>query len=97
MRMASLKLMAPIFSAFDHFTYKKVIAQHISDVHSLPSAVKEFFRKGGFVVSLTGRPWSSVGIDEAHEMIEHVKHQSFTHPKTILIEWLDTCPTKQNA
>ena len=37
--MACLKVMAPMFSAFDHFTYKKVIAQHIADVHTLPSAV----------------------------------------------------------
>ena len=26
------------------------------------------FKKGCFSVSLTGRPWHSVGIDEAHEM-----------------------------
>ena len=61
--------MAPVFSAFDHFTYKKVIAQHTLDVHSLPNVVTEYFCKGGFVVSLMGRPWSCVGIDEAHEMM----------------------------
>ena len=50
--------MAPVFSAFDHLTYKKLIAQSILD----------FFHIGGFVVSLTANPWHSVAIDEAHEM-----------------------------
>ena len=81
LRMASLKLMAPVFSAFDHFTYKKLIAQHIADVHSFPSAVTAFFKQGGFVVSVTGRPWSSVGIDEAHEMqINRACKTSIVHP-----------------
>ena len=79
--MASLKMMAPMFSAFDHFTYKKVIAQHIADIHFLPYAVKAFFHKGGFVVSITGQPWSSVGIDEAHEMlINRACKTSIVHP-----------------
>ena len=36
LRMASQKLMSPIFSAFDHVTYMKLIAQYIADVLSLP-------------------------------------------------------------
>ena len=32
LRVASLKMMAPIFSAFDHFTCKKIIAQHLADI-----------------------------------------------------------------
>ena len=68
LRLASIKLMIPIFSAFDHQTYRKVIAQHLADVHSLPEEVLSTFCKGGFVVSLSGRPWHTVALDEAHEM-----------------------------
>ena len=60
--------MAPVFSAFDHLTYKKLIAQHLADVLSLPQSILDFFRIGGFVVSLTANPWHSVALDEAHEM-----------------------------
>ena len=59
--------MAPVFSAFDHFTNKKVIAQHILDVHSLPNAVTEYFCKGGFVVTL----WVSLGV--VWELTKHMK------------------------
>lgn len=81
LRMACLKLMAPVFSAFDHFTYNKLIAQHIADVVALPEDVKSLFEKGGFVVSIKGRPWSSVAIDEAHEMqINRACKTAIVHP-----------------
>ncbi len=76
LRMACIKLMAPVFAAFDHQTYKKLIAKHISDVLSLPTSIHNFLKQGGFVVNLTGRLWSAVGVDEAHEMmtIRHANH-----------------------
>ncbi len=39
LRNASIKLMAPIFSAFDHFTYKKLIAQNLADMLTLPQYI----------------------------------------------------------
>ena len=60
--------MAPVFSAFDYQTYRKLIAQHMADVYSLPTEILNFFCAGGFVVSLSGRSWHSVALDEAHEM-----------------------------
>jgi hypothetical protein len=69
LRLASIKLMAPIFSAFDRPTYRKLIPQHLADCLLLPNTIQEKFAKGGFVVSITGQAWHSVGIDEAHEML----------------------------
>ena len=66
--MASIKLMAPIFTAFDHQNYRKLIAQHLADLETFPDEVLTIFREGGFVASLSGRPWHSVALDEAHEM-----------------------------
>lgn len=68
LRLASLKLMAPIFSAYDHFTCKKIIAQNLADILLLPPSVLSCLKQGGFSVSLTGHPWHSVAVDEAHEM-----------------------------
>ena len=68
LRVASIKLMASIFTPFDHQTYRRVIAQHLADIKSMPDNIISTFRKGGFTVSLNGRPWHSVALDEAHEM-----------------------------
>lgn len=61
--------MAPLFCAFDRPTYQKVIPQHLADCILLPTDILSFFSEGGFSVSITGRPWHSVGIDESHEML----------------------------
>ena len=36
LRMVSIKLTVPLFSAFDNNTYQKVIAQHLADVLTMP-------------------------------------------------------------
>lgn len=69
LRMASMKLiMAPMFTAFDHQMYQKPISDHISDTLIIPEAVLVMFQQGAFMVNISGRPWHSIGIDEAHEM-----------------------------
>lgn len=81
LRMSSVKSMAPVFSAFDHPTYQKLISNHISDLLSFPQSILLMFEQGGFVVNISGRSWHSVGIDESHEMLinKHCK-MSVTKP-----------------
>ena len=75
MRMAAIKLMAADFSAFDHPTYQRLITSHVLDVLQMPCEILSQFEKGGFVVSICGREFLSVGVDEAHEMLmnKHTK------------------------
>lgn len=40
-RLASIKLMAPIFSAFDRPTYRKLIPQHLADCLLLPNYIQQ--------------------------------------------------------
>ena len=68
--MISIKKMAPLFAAFDHLTYQKLIANHIQDVLNLPKSVLLMFKLGAFVVNICGREWHSVGIDEAHRNVD---------------------------
>ena len=68
LRVAAIKEMAAIFTAFDRPNYQKLIPQHIRDMLNLPQNILANLEKGGFTVSLLGRPGHSVGIDEAHEM-----------------------------
>ena len=64
LRIGALKLMAPLFSVFDRPTYRKVIPMHLADCILLPTDITTSFCNGGFSISITGRPWHSVGIDE---------------------------------
>ena len=69
LRTACIKQMAPVFTAFDHTNYQKLISRHLADLLIMPQSVLTMFQQGAFVVSITGRTWHSVAIDEAHEML----------------------------
>ena len=69
LRVASIKQMAATFMAFDHHNYTKLISQHLADLLCMPQSILTMFRQGAFVVSIGGRSWHSVAIDEAHEML----------------------------
>lgn len=53
-RIASLKVMAPVFLSFDRTTYRKLIPQHIADCLLLPQNIKTSFQNGGFSISIYG-------------------------------------------
>ena len=69
LRTACIKQMAPVFTAFDHANYRKLISRHIADMLTMPRSVLTMFQQGAFIVSITGRTWHSIGIDEGHEML----------------------------
>ena len=68
LRMAAIKSMAALFTAFDRPNYQKLIPQHIVGLLTIPNDLLSQLSHGGFTVSIRGRPGHSVGIDEAHEM-----------------------------
>ena len=49
-----MKLMAPVFFAFDRQHYRRLIPAHLADCLHLPEHIQENFEAGGFVVSITG-------------------------------------------
>ena len=67
--MSSIKLMTPLFFAADRPTYSKLLSQHIADCLTYPTTILGYLRCGGFTVSITGRSWHGVAVDEAHEML----------------------------
>ena len=68
LRLSSLKQMAPLFAAFDRDTYERLIPNHLANVEQFPEEILQCFRAGRFTVSINGRRWHAVAMDEAHEM-----------------------------
>ena len=68
MRMAGLKQMAALYTAFDHTTYQGLIPQHLLDVCKMPDCLKAHLKRGAFAIRLTSRDWCGVALDECHEM-----------------------------
>ncbi|XP_066282530.1 uncharacterized protein [Branchiostoma lanceolatum] len=68
LRVASIKHMVPLFYAFDHHMYSRLLARHIADINIFPKSILSVLQKGGFVSSLKGTAFSDVALDECHEM-----------------------------
>ena len=69
LRLSGIKSMAPLFVAFDHPHYQKLIPNHLKDLAKMPRDVLKFLESGAFVCSITGKRMHSVALDEAHEML----------------------------
>ena len=69
LRMAILKEMCPLFTAFDRLNYMKILPQHFAEVMCLPESIKQCFAKGGFGCNIKGTKMHAVALDEAHEML----------------------------
>ena len=57
LRVANVKAMAAVFTAFDHQTYQKLISHHLEDnIATMPPSIITMFRQGAFVVSVIQSP-----------------------------------------
>ncbi len=69
LRVYSLKLMGPFFSAMDRPTYQLLIPKHLQDLAIMPKCIIQHFEDGGFSARLSETDWHAVGLDECHEML----------------------------
>ena len=60
LRIAALKSMAALFTAFDRPNYQKLISDHIIDIATMPPCVLAQLKNGGWTVSRTGRTCHSI-------------------------------------
>ena len=67
----TLSKMIPWFFALDHVNYSRWLPIHLRDMISLntmhPEIASEFISAGSFTVRKTGRKFSAMAIDQAHE------------------------------
>lgn len=69
LRVASYKLLGPLFRAYDRTHYQRLVPRHLAHLHQLPTEILESLKKGLWTVSLKGRPFKSLALDEAHETL----------------------------
>lgn len=63
-----LEELVHLFFALDHVNYAQWTPVHIRDMKCLPDFIKrEFNEQGHWVLSKTGKPFSAIAIDQAHE------------------------------
>ena len=87
LRLSSLNQMAPLFAAFDRDTYKRIIPRHLADLKQCPINELQCLEVGGFTVSITGKRYHSVALDEAHEMcINKNMKVAITHPTNAYLQ-----------
>ena len=79
LRNSCIKLLAPVFSAFDTPIFQCLIPNHISDVLSLPDCVRKHLQRECFSVHLSSSEWHAVALDEDAKM-------AVTHPSVHKIE-----------
>ena len=66
----SIQSLLPWFFALDHISNARWLSVHLMDLlylHETNKCVAECFENGLFVVGKTKNPFSSIGIDHAHE------------------------------
>ena len=61
LRVSALKMMVPVFVAFDHTTYKQILPHHLADIQTFPVCVLQSLQRGEFTVNILGRKGRSSG------------------------------------
>jgi hypothetical protein len=82
-----------IVFALNKQNYARYLPVHIRDLKSLPKSIEEEFRKGNFVINKTGKRFSAIALDQAHEQNNKVVKGSggivgLTEDPASLQKWL---------
>ena len=64
LRNSALKLMAPLFMAYDRTTYQRLIPYNLADLQKFPTIQL----KSAFAASINGGKGHAIALDETHEM-----------------------------
>lgn len=80
LRNSALKLMAPLFMAYDRTTYQHLIPYHLTDLQKFSPNIVSHLREA-FTVSINGGKGHAVSLGEAHEMcINKDLKMAIVHP-----------------
>ncbi len=68
LRNAALYKISHYFHVSDSKYYFRLLPIHLADLLTFPQHILDNFKKGAFVSNITGSNWSSIALDEMHEM-----------------------------
>ena len=57
-----------LFQVSDSKYYFRLLPRHLADMLNFPPHILDYFKNGGFNSNITGTQWSSIALDEMHEM-----------------------------
>jgi hypothetical protein len=67
LRNYALKSMMPLFHVVNSTFYYRLLPRHLTDIVKMPRHILSSFQAGAFAMSLSGKNWSSMFLDETHE------------------------------
>ena len=68
LRNYSLHQISHFFQISDSKYYFRLLPHHLADILTFPDYIIDHFKNGAFVSNITGTNWSSIALDEMHEM-----------------------------
>ena len=68
LRNYSLHQIYNFFQISDSKYYFRLLPHHLADILTFPDYIIDHFKNGAFVSNITGTNWSSIALDEMHEM-----------------------------
>jgi hypothetical protein len=69
LRIAAYKLLGPLFRAYDRTHYQQLIPLHLAHLHQLLPKILDSLQQGLWTVSLKGRPYKNLALNEAHKTL----------------------------
>ena len=78
LRNSCLRALLPLIFAYDHNKYEELCCTALMDALTLPSDLNEKFLSGEWTVSVKGRPYHNLALDEAHESVINLRLKTIT-------------------
>ena len=78
LRNSCLKILNELFFAYSRDKFEVLTINALSDVYTYPGSIIEYFQDGQWTVSIKGRPYHSVALDEAQECVINRKLKQIT-------------------
>ena len=78
LRNSCLRALLPLIFAYNHNQYEELCTTAIMDTLTLSDDVLKQFISGGWTVSVKGRPFHNLALDEAHESVINLRLKTIT-------------------